>query len=460
MPHDPVGTLGERPLALVVDRDASVRALVQEALEDVSVTTLGAANGGEAVEMLRAQPVRLLMLDPNTPRAAGLDLLSYGLQLRPAPLVILLTAADSDIDAATVIERGVYDLLVKPFGREAVRLLAGRAIRSLELLDELRDLRRELQSREGYDRLVGRGATMEQLRAELNRLADADNPVWFHGSPGTGKKLAARTLHAASARRSRPFVVVQCASILEGEWDDSPGSADAHEGLEDLSDDLQERLLQALDSGSLADVRLMAASASEPGRAIEQGRIRPELVRQLAGTSLALPALAQRSEDIALLARHFISTITEINHLQPIRISPNALHMLECYHWPGNVQELRNAVEHAVILAVDGAIRSRDLPDAIREAETDSGAVVGTSRLSTRRFREAKREVVEAFEQAYLSDLLERHRGNVTSASQQAGMLRSALQRLLRKYGLKSAEFRKTRSTPSLRDEQAKTGVE
>jgi len=124
------------------------------------------------------------------------------------------------------------------------------------------------------------------------------------------------------------------------------------------------------------------------------------------------------------------------------------------------VQELRNAVEHAVILAVDGAIRSRDLPDAIREAETDSGAVVGTSRLSTRRFREAKREVVEAFEQAYLSDLLERHRGNVTSASQQAGMLRSALQRLLRKYGLKSAEFRKTRSTPSLRDEQAKTGVE
>jgi len=284
MPHDPVGTLGERPLALVVERDASVRALVQEALEDVSVTTLGAANGGEAVEMLRAQPVRLLMLDPNTPRAAGLDLLSYGLQLQPAPLVILLTAADSDIDAATVIERGVYDLLVKPFGREAVRLLAGRAIRSLELLDELRDLRRELQSREGYDRLVGRGATMEQLRAELNRLADADNPVWFHGSPGTGKKLAARTLHAASARRSRPFVVVQCASILEGEWDDSPGSADAQlaetgrllaqtdggalyfEGLEDLSDDLQERLLQALDSGSLADVRLMAASASEPGR--------------------------------------------------------------------------------------------------------------------------------------------------------------------------------------------------
>ncbi len=117
--------------------------------------------------------------------------------------------------------------------------------------------------------------------------------------------------------------------------------------------------------------------------------------------------------------------------------------LLERYPWPGNVRELRNAVEHAVILATEGRIRPSDLPDRLREARVDGGSTGSRRQVASRPFREVKREVVESFERAYLYDLMEQHSGNVTSAAVQAGMLRSALQRLLRKYGLKSVEFRK-----------------
>ena len=154
--------------------------------------------------------------------------------------------------------------------------------------------------------------------------------------------------------------------------------------------------------------------------------------------------MRQRVEDIPLLARHFMRTISMINELPPIRLEAGALALLERHRWPDNVQGLRNALEQAAILSPDGKIRPRDLPDGVREPARASlpGAAGGGG---TRSFRDAKREVVDGFERRYLLELMERHGGNVTAASEQAGMLRSALQRLLRKYALKSAEFRRRR---------------
>jgi DNA-binding NtrC family response regulator len=190
------------------------------------------------------------------------------------------------------------------------------------------------------------------------------------------------------------------------------------------------------------DVRLVVSAASEDA-------LHEALHRRLAGAgpTLQLPPLAERVEDVPLLARHFIAAICEVNHLPPMQIAPETLALLERYPWPQNVRELRNAIEQAAILAGGGVIRPRDLPDRIqdwrppvtRERPEPARATAAAG------FREAKREVVEAFERAYLRDLLERHGGNVTSAAQRAKMLRSALQRLLRKYGLRSADFRSHR---------------
>lgn len=194
---------------------------------------------------------------------------------------------------------------------------------------------------------------------------------------------------------------------------------------------------------------MLLGSRRDPRRAVEDGRLERALYAELSPSTLFIPPLRERAEDIPLLAHSFLDTIVEINRLPPIRFSAEALGLLQGYSWPGNVQELRNAVEHAAILATDGIVGPHDLPDRVRDAPDEHGAAAGSPRrLTARRFRDVKREVVESFERAYLCDLMEQHGGNVTSASQQAGMLRSALQRLLRKYGLKSAEFRRRRRAP------------
>jgi DNA-binding NtrC family response regulator len=216
----------------------------------------------------------------------------------------------------------------------------------------------------------------------------------------------------------------------------------------------QEQLLAAIrgwprvdagrSTGQASVPRLLAGSPEDPVASSEEGRLLEPLVELLTGATIRMPALRERSEDIGLLARHFVSAIREINQLPPIAVSADALRLLERYRWPANVRALRNAVEHAVILATEGNIRPQDLPDKVRE---DQSAAPPAARYSaSHRFRDAKRAVVDSFEHSYLPDLLERHGGNVTSASQHAGMLRSALQRLLRKHGLKSAEFRTSRA--------------
>jgi DNA-binding NtrC family response regulator len=299
----------------------------------------------------------------------------------------------------------------------------------------------------------------------------------LRGPEGGGKKLAARTLHALSPRRSEPFLAIDCSEVatasgLLDRLSDRPivgaGANDPaipNGGILYLDEvalappEVQRALMRGLSDGTFGvddsakvvapRVRLLAASSRNVDRDVEQGLFLEELAAKLGQSIVHLPPLNERPEDIALLARHFIDTIVEINHLQAIRISPEALGILERHAWPGNVRQLRNAMEHAVILATEGVVRSKDLPEWVSEAPPVAAAVDSADVGAGRRFKAAKREVVEAFERAYLCRLLEDHRGNVTAASQEAGMLRSALQRLLRKYGLKSASFRKRHRGPS-----------
>ena len=165
----------------------------------------------------------------------------------------------------------------------------------------------------------------------------------------------------------------------------------------------------------------------------------PALVAAVGDAIIRVPSLRERPEDIPVLARAFVDGLRRLNGLPPIALEGATIAALERYAWPGNVKELRDVVETAVILAADGIVRARDLPGPLRGAET--GATPGVR--ADRRFRAAKRAVVDAFERAYLTDLLGRHRGNVTGAAEHSGMLRSALQRLLRKHDLRSVDFRR-----------------
>ncbi len=460
----------ERPLALVVDESADVRAQVRNALVGSGVEALGAATDGEGLEALRTRPVRVLLLSSASSSAERRGFLERATLLRPSIVTVVLVDRPSHAEESEAFRIGAFDLLSRPPDPERLRLVVDRALGLHDLLEERRRLGSQVGSRAACQRIVGRSDAAERLRKRLDGLAPGEERVLFTGEAGSGKKLAARLLHARSPGRDRPFAQVDCASkseALEAElfgWE--PGalrdrasrgagvleSADGGTVLlndvEALPLDLQDRLLATLLEGTVERVggneripfhaRVLAATRSDLKRLAAEDRFRDDLRRALAAETVALPALRERPEDVGLLAWHFVEEIRSINDLPPIRITPDALEALRRNAWPGNVRDLRDAIEHAVVLAVDGTIRPRDLPEAVRvAAEPGDGGESAAAR-----FREAKRLVVESFEKRYLADLLARHRGNVTAAAQHAGMLRSALQRLLRKYDLRSSEFR------------------
>ncbi len=451
------GETHDRALALVVANEAGVADPLRQILERASVECLHARSAAEALELLKAQAVQLLVVDTEAPGVTGLDLVGHGVKLDPPPVVLVVDPARDDDTAERMIRGGVHDLIRRPIETAQARRVIERALKQLELLDELRRLRRDLQSREGFHRIVGRTPAMERLRAEVDRLSTVDVSVWLYGEAGTGRELIARHLHAGSPRSEHPFVAVDCRLVAEeatpiawsdadtpraGLLDQARGGTLYLDSVTELDLDAQGALLRAVRE-STADVRLLVSSERSPRQSLDQGRILPELSEHLGAVALSLPRLADRLEDVPHLTRHFLAAIAEVNHLPPMQISPEALKVLARYAWPGNVQELRNAVEHAALLASDDTVRPRDLPERIRSQAQGAEGLAGESE-ELRPFREAKREVVDAFEAAYLSELLERFGGNVTSASQHSGMLRSALQRLLRKHGIKSAHYRKS----------------
>jgi DNA-binding NtrC family response regulator len=437
-----------RPFALIVDRDPSVRELARDLLEEKHISLLSAGSGAEALEVLRNETITILMVDLSGPGVANVNLLDHAMKHTPAPLIIALTDQQPQPPADVQLDGGIAEVLQKPIDQQQLCQALARVICRMELQYEITGLREKLQRREGYSGIVGRSAAMDRLRRELERLGPLQVPVWIRGKAGSGKELAARNLHNACLPKGSPFAVLDGDNGSNSEMTpvemsalvtQARGGTLYIEGITTLSQDLQERLAEIVRNEP--DPRIVAASADTPEEACEQGHLIGSLADCFVQAKLYCPDLVDRREDIHILARHFVDRICEINHLHPIEFTPDAVLLLEGYAWPGQVQELRNAVEHAVIQAVNGLIHPSDLPLRVVEEGSLANAQDDSS-YGGRSFRDAKRDIVDTFEQSYLSDLLERHSGNVTLASQQAGMLRSALQRLLRKHGLKSSEFR------------------
>jgi len=457
----------DRPLALVVERDPNVRALIAGVLNRHEFVARDVSGDADVMEALRAGLVGFVIADADAPGLDVEQLLARAGRMRPVPVVIAITEAGDPARAEALIERGAFEALARPVEPGALDMALRKARRQRDLLDDARRLRAELQRRDGYHGIVGRSPAIDRLREEVERLASSDAPVWFWGEHGTGKELAARTLHRLSERSEGSFVTISCRRIEPGNWTRRLGVDGNGDPLTEgplklaeggvvllhepdaLSPELQTRLLAMLDAPATRaiDLRWVVASSSEPTSLAEQGRLSEELRARLSGETVAVPALRARKDDIPLLAAHFITSIRAINRLPPIQLAPEALEALVGHGWPDNVQGLRDAMEQAVIVSLDDQIRSRDLPEPLRNAPPEAASGHPRSASSTRAFREAKREVVEAFERTYLTALMDRHGGNVTAAAQKAGMLRSALQRLLRKYGLKSASFRRPRRT-------------
>jgi DNA-binding NtrC family response regulator len=436
--------MGGLRAALVVEKNPDVREIIRRILEDRGFITLGAASRSEAGEHLHRSDLRLIFLDLEIPAHPLQSLIARATEQQPAPLLIGMTGDHGEDPARAGVYGSLHDVLHKPLDEAMVRFRADRAIEMLSLIAEERRLRDELKKKLGFHGLVGRSRAIERLREKIAELSASDGSVWFTGEEGTGKRLAARITHETSARAGHPLTIVDCSAAkalpaLHGEgtiYLEHPAA---------LLPALQNDLLSEMRSMTPAQQRIVAGSHGDPIAEVKLGRLLPELHAALSASSLHLPPLRERVNDIPLLAQQFIATIGEINRLPPLRISSEAMAVLERYSWPGNVRELRDCIEKAVIFAVEGEIALHDLPERMRREGPTDWRLEDSGQLSARKFRDAKRGVVDSFEKAYLVDLLTRFRGNVTMASKHSGMLRSALQRLLRKHELRSADFRKSR---------------
>ena len=463
---------------LAVDDELHVRELCREVLEADGYQVDVAETAADALERLQQDPYDLVLTDLKMPRESGIDLLRAARKAAVDVPFVLLTGYPSIETAVEAVREGAEDFLPKPFSKDHLARVVRR------VLERRRGERRNGQVGPGFSgtleppRLIGRSRAVERLRELIRRAAPTESNVLILGESGTGKELVARSLHILSPRRLRAFVPLDCAAVPEdliesellgheegafaGAVARRPGLIESAAGgtlfldkIGDLSPRLQAKLLRVLEEGKLrrvggrewlpVDVRVVAATQVDLPAAVGRGQFREDLYFRLNVIPVAVPPLRERSEDIPLLVEAFLAEFAGCRPDPPRQLAPAAQEALLGYPWPGNVRELRNTIERMVSLATTRTIELQDAPaEIVAGGVPPSGDEAAASHVA---FRRAKRLTVDRFEREYLHCLLTVHGGNVTRSAREAGMKRSAFQRLMRKHQLSSRGYRQAACT-------------
>ena len=384
---------------LVVDDDASNRVTLERLLVREDFHVLHAANGRDALDHIRHANVDVVLTDLKMPGMSGIDVLKAVRTLDPDVEVVVMTAYGTVETAVEAMKEGAYDFVSKPLKRVELVKCLGRALEKRALRVENRQLREQLGAL-GEGSLIGQSAAMRSLMAEVEQVAPSDATVMLSGQSGTGKGRFARLLHELSRRRDHRFVTVNCAAIPESLLESElfgyeagafTGATKRKEGRFDLArggtmflDEITEmqlatqvKLLRVLQEGEYervggtetlrADVRVITATNRNIEEEIRAKRFREDLYYRLNVIRLNVPRLAERYEDIPILAQHFLVRFSRKNGKELRGFSAEALEALTAWSWPGNVRELENAVERAVVLCRGAEIGLGDLPPALRE---------------------------------------------------------------------------------------------
>jgi DNA-binding NtrC family response regulator len=371
------------------------------------------------------------------------------------------------------MQQGAYDYIQKPFDPDAAALVVARALERRRLRAQTVSLRKELEGVNSFHNMIGKSPPMREVYGLLERAAALDMTVLLTGETGTGKELAARAVHYHSARKHNRFVPVNCgtlpAELVEGELFGhakgvfagaaarKPGVfEEANRGtlfldeVGELSLPVQVKLNRALQDKEIyrvgentplsVDVRIIAATHRELKDEVQAGRFREDLFYRLRVFPIRMPSLRERREDIPALAAHFLTKHTRTSKRDISGIGNAAMRALTAYSWPGNVRELENAIECAVAIAAGKEIDIRDLPAELRGAQV--GALPAEV-LVKMPYREAMETARDRISREYLAVLLREFDGNVTRAAERAGIERESLHRLLKRYGVRSEDFKK-----------------
>jgi two-component system response regulator HydG len=392
------------PTVLVVDDEPSIAESLQKILERESLRVLTAGSGGEALDIIRREPVSVLLTDLMMPGMSGMDLLRASKSVAPETETVLMTAYGTVENAVEAMKQGAYDFVTKPIKRAHLVRVVGKALEKRSLVQENRSLRAQLAA-EKRRSLIGQSLPWRRTMEIVMQAAPSTANVLLLGESGTGKELLARAIHENSPRTAGPFVPVNCAalpeSLLEGELfgyekGAFTGAAQRHDGrfvqadggtlfLDEIGEIpthvqvkllrvLQEREVERLGGRTVkVDLRIVAATNQDLRAAVREGRFREDLYYRLNIIPVPIPPLRDRREDVPLLAEHFLRFYAARNARQLAGFSRAAVEALGRYDWPGNVRELENAVERAVVLSRSTAVELDDLPPEVRTGGAGQG---------------------------------------------------------------------------------------
>jgi DNA-binding NtrC family response regulator len=409
---------------LIVDDEQATRELLRAEMQgDFSIRCVG--SGEDALAQLDREPADIVLLDVSLPGITGIEVLrELGRRGGELPTVVMITADTNVSTAVQALQNGAYDYLVKPFSMEALRGILQRADERTRLLTENRSLRRAIRSNRKFGGMLGNSAPMQQLKRDIEKIADTRGTVLLTGESGTGKELAARAIHEMSLRNTGPYVRINCAAIpealleaelfghekgaftnaiarREGMFELAHGGTLLLDEVTEIDPSLQSKLLRVLQEREImrlggkvtikVDVRVIATTNRDIKTMVREGTFKEDLYYRLNVIPLAVPPLRDRCDDIPMLVRHFVERACVENNRPLLEIQDDAMQILQRHSWPGNVRELENSLERSVILCERDSLDA----DALRLDEEDStNDVVTRHREDQMTLREMERELI------------------------------------------------------------------
>ncbi len=450
---------------LIVDDEKNYPTIIGELLEEEGYTSVTASSGMEALDILKADVIDLVLTDVNMPGMSGIHLLEKIKEINPDIPVIIMTAYGSVEKAVDAMHKGAYTFILKPFENQALTAHIAKAISVYRIVQENSTLKDAVQSMYSFDNIIGKSKSMQQIYELIKKVAPSNANFLIEGESGTGKELVAKSIHYNSQRKNGPLVAVNCSSFAEtlleselfghekgaftgattmkkGRFEISGGGTLFLDEIGELPTSLQVKLLRVLQEKTIervggthtipVDFRLIAATNKCLEEEVKNGNFRDDLYYRLNVVKTIIPPLRERPEDIPLLIKHFINKYTkeEYTTSKVSDINTDAIKILIDNPWKGNVRELENTIERSVILCNDTVIKASDLPTQIRQSmpvELDLNGIPERAGLA---------ETLAAVEKRMIKRAM-RLSGNVqTKAAQILGIGKSGLNQKLKKFHL------------------------
>jgi len=461
---------------LVVDDMEFNRHHLRKVLESDEFEVDAVSDGRSAWDQLRAQKYHLVITDLRMPELNGLELLAK-VRAEKLPVgMIVLTAFGDPTEALRAMKAGADDFVTKPYEPDHLRFLVKRILERRELIDELERLRKQMRGDYHFHNMVSKSPRIRKVFDLIEQVGPMGSTVLIQGETGTGKELVAQALHAADTRRAGPFVAFNCAvlndSLLEselfghergaftgaerrtiGRFGLADGGTLLLDEVGDISPGLQVKLLRVLQTGTFervggtesikVDVRLIASTHKRLEDEVKKGRFRADLFYRLNVIRIELPPLRERTEDIPLLAVHFLEKHRSQKATPVTEIATEAMQALLRHNWPGNVRELENAIKAGIALADGSLLRRDDLPESVAP-RTDQPPRAASLLDIDRTLPDLTCDLIGRVEREYFVRLLSQYRGNVARCARHSGLSRRSVTQKLQKYGLERAKFKST----------------